>query len=196
MALRDCEFGRLLQRLRSSGEFGHRRRIPSRDRVPNIVPIRVWVCGPQDFSNSCGPPISQPQVQCHQQPIPNQRSSDASSRLVQGRLSERYPVAGIRLTTTSSVGSCLWARPVLESTISPFDWEGRRIGRRPFADWGYFPLVTNFVGLSLAFMAQSSQQTVISLPATFTLMPPPLISQSHTGHFFVVMGPPTNGRNC
>src|SRR5262249_45697659 len=38
--------------------------------------------------------------------------------------------------------------------------------------------------------AQSSQQTVISLPATLTLIPPSLISQSHTGHFFVfIRGP-------
>jgi hypothetical protein len=39
----------------------------------------------------------------------------------------------------------------------------------------------------LAFFAQSSQQTVISLLPTSTWIPPSLISQSHTGHFFVFM---------
>jgi hypothetical protein len=42
-----------------------------------------------------------------------------------------------------------------------------------------------FAGLSSAFVAQSSQQTVISLPPTLTLIPPSLMSQSQTGHFFV-----------
>lgn len=42
-----------------------------------------------------------------------------------------------------------------------------------------------FAGVSSAFFAQSSQQTVISLPPTLTLIPPSLMSQSHTGHFFV-----------
>src|SRR5262249_33993739 len=42
-----------------------------------------------------------------------------------------------------------------------------------------------FAGFSSAFFAQSSQQTVISLPPTLTLIPPSLMSQSHTGHFLV-----------
>src|ERR1051325_2293131 len=37
----------------------------------------------------------------------------------------------------------------------------------------------------LAFSTHSSQQTVISFPATVTLMPPSLIAQSHTGHLLV-----------
>ena len=44
-----------------------------------------------------------------------------------------------------------------------------------------------FAALSIAFLAQSSQQTVISLSPTLTLIPPSVISQSHTGHFFVFM---------
>jgi len=37
--------------------------------------------------------------------------------------------------------------------------------------------------LAIASVAQSSQQTVISLPATVTFTPPSVISQSQTGHF-------------
>jgi hypothetical protein len=56
--------------------------------------------------------------------------------------------------------------------------------------WGwlrlsYLATPAYFAGLALAFFAQSSQQTVISLPPTFTWIPLSLISQSHTGHFFV-----------
>src|ERR1043165_3044876 len=42
-------------------------------------------------------------------------------------------------------------------------------------------------GSCFAFSAHSSQQTVISLPATVTLMPPSLIAQSQTGHLLVFM---------
>src|SRR5262249_37447048 len=42
-----------------------------------------------------------------------------------------------------------------------------------------------FAGFSSAFFAQSSQQTAISSLPTLTLIPPSLMSQSHTGHFFV-----------
>src|SRR5262245_10835207 len=51
----------------------------------------------------------------------------------------------------------------------------------------YLAAPAYFAGLALAFFAQSSQQTVISVPPTFTGIPPSLISQSHTGHFFVFM---------
>ena len=44
-----------------------------------------------------------------------------------------------------------------------------------------------FAGSAFAFLAQSSQQTTISLPPTFTLIPSSLMSQSHTGHFLVFM---------
>src|SRR5262249_51316367 len=47
-----------------------------------------------------------------------------------------------------------------------------------------------FSGSSRALSAQSSQQTVISLPPTVTFLPPSLISQSHTGHFSTFMGRP------
>ena len=42
-------------------------------------------------------------------------------------------------------------------------------------------------GFSLAFSTHSSQQTVISFPATVTLIPPSLIAQSQTGHLLVFM---------
>src|SRR5262245_1554570 len=45
---------------------------------------------------------------------------------------------------------------------------------------------------SFAFLAQSSQQTTITLPPTLTWMPPSLISQSHTGHFVEFMTSPRN----
>ena len=51
-----------------------------------------------------------------------------------------------------------------------------------------------FAALSIAFMAPSSQQTVISLPPTLTLIPPSVISQSQTGHFIVSSGSSTQGR--
>jgi hypothetical protein len=44
----------------------------------------------------------------------------------------------------------------------------------------------------IAFLAQSSQQTVISFSPTLTLIPPSVISQSHTGHFFVFIRQPRN----
>src|SRR5262245_9386183 len=50
---------------------------------------------------------------------------------------------------------------------------------------GYAVAPAYFAGFSSAFFAQSSQQTVISLPPTLTLIPPSLMSQSHTGHFVV-----------
>src|SRR5262249_80472 len=55
---------------------------------------------------------------------------------------------------------------------------------------GYLAAAPYFAGLSFAFFAQSSQQTVVSLPPTFTLIPSAWIFQSHTGHFFVFMRPP------
>jgi hypothetical protein len=58
-----------------------------------------------------------------------------------------------------------------------------KVPQRP----GHLAAPAYFAGLALAFFAQSSQQTVISLPPTFTWIPPSLISQSHTGHFFVFM---------
>src|ERR1700752_2030051 len=66
----------------------------------------------------------------------------------------------------------------------------RRPGRRRtqggrILDWGYSGAPSYFAGSSSAFFAQSSQQTVISLPATLTLIPPSLMSQSHTGHLLV-----------
>jgi hypothetical protein len=42
-------------------------------------------------------------------------------------------------------------------------------------------------GFSFAFSTHSSQQTVISFPATVTLIPPSLIAQSQTGHLLVFM---------
>src|SRR5262245_23729024 len=42
-------------------------------------------------------------------------------------------------------------------------------------------------GSAFAAFTQSSQQTVISLPPTLTLIPPSLISQSQTGHFVEAM---------
>src|SRR5262245_48223733 len=50
---------------------------------------------------------------------------------------------------------------------------------------GYSVASSYFAGISSTFFAQSSQQTMISLPPTLTLIPPSLMSQSHTGHFFV-----------
>jgi hypothetical protein len=50
----------------------------------------------------------------------------------------------------------------------------------------YFAEPVYFAGLFFAFSARSSQQTVISFPTAVTLIPPSLISQSHTGHFLVV----------
>src|SRR5262245_17611266 len=47
-----------------------------------------------------------------------------------------------------------------------------------------------FAGFSSAFFAQSSQQTVISLPPALTLIPPSLMSQSHTGHLVVFIACP------
>jgi hypothetical protein len=41
--------------------------------------------------------------------------------------------------------------------------------------------------LAIASLAQSSQQTVISLPPTVTFTPPSVISQSQTGHFDVAI---------
>ena len=40
-------------------------------------------------------------------------------------------------------------------------------------------------GSAFAFSTHSSQQTVISFPATVTLIPPSLIAQSQTGHLLV-----------
>jgi hypothetical protein len=55
---------------------------------------------------------------------------------------------------------------------------------------GYSIAPLDFAGLSPAFFAQSSQQTVTSLSPTFTLIPPSLISQVQMGHFFVVINSP------
>jgi len=55
---------------------------------------------------------------------------------------------------------------------------------------GYWPLALYFSEFSFAFFAQSSQQTVVSLPSTVILMPSSWISQSHTGHFMVFIGSP------
>ena len=54
----------------------------------------------------------------------------------------------------------------------------------------YFPASAYFDGFSSAVLAQSSQHTVISLPPTLTLIPPSLMSQSHTGHFAVFISVP------
>src|SRR5437867_1926071 len=75
---------------------------------------------------------------------------------------------------------------------SPKDARVRRRGcrRTRFSwtgDWDYLAAPAYFAGLFFAFCAQSSQQTVISWPLTLTLIPPSLISQWHTGHFFAFM---------
>ena len=61
--------------------------------------------------------------------------------------------------------------------------------RQPALTWDGSHLVAPayLLGLSFAFLAQSSQQTVICLVPTFTLIPPSLISQSHTGHLLTFM---------
>src|SRR5262245_10088293 len=46
----------------------------------------------------------------------------------------------------------------------------------------YLVAAANFAGSDSASFAQSSQQTVISFSPILTLIPPSLISQSHTGH--------------
>src|SRR2546426_12830373 len=75
---------------------------------------------------------------------------------------------------------------------SPKDARVRRRGCRRTVfiwtgDWYYLAAPAYFAGLFFAFCAQLLQQTVISWPPTLTLIPPSLISQSHTGHFFAFM---------